>query len=907
MFRIEKIKVTLTCFVLFFSIGIVGEVSAATYYVSPSGSGTTCSDAVPCALSYGVNTKASSGDTIIAKSGTYNQTITVNKSNITIQGTLDAGGNRLSIIDPYVNISGGWVEQPSGSGIYTKDIGDYAPLAFAIDVAGTRYKIDRLCQPTDGPGNQRYTWYCSNAQTHLNRPDTKTYNPVDGVGEPVYDQPVNFWDGFEVLATSIDNGTVFIRFRGKDNVNNKTILAAPSNNYTITVLGDYVTIKNFNIRALKYGIYTTKQYTTIDNNKITLGERKIYVTNGYATITNNEITDRLYAYDYVGAYKPKAWANVFNPEPYDLTVTYHMYQFRKYGITADDGNESSTAVAIDGLGSIIQGNVISYMRSGIIGYGTSFAQFTIANNYLHHLDTAGLAFTGYKWANIDNSSVYGNTFENVAMPLRLQSWGGEFDPDTKTVAPNYAKVRVYGNKFWNPINIGTHIHFHYDPTTVSGTPYYVSIPHIGQAYFYHNSISGGNATIQNASYVNYYTPKGMGDVHFINNIFSSLKFHDDQSYNYSTGICAYNWISGTGQVACTSGGNNINNGMTLLWNTSGPHDFDISGSNAISAGIDISRPYTINGKTYSSLPGFSTNYYTGSKPDMGAALSTLNTQTCTSFTYSTWNECQSSNTQTRVMTSASPSGCTGGNPVLTQSCNYDPGPSGHIILKTNSSPTIDGNLGEYALANSLSFSPSSGGNTVTVRTLWNSEALYLGIIVTDTQLNASVVSRDGSVWEDDGVEWFIDTYNDGGGSNNPNAAYMRPDDYHGIVNILNAKYDSQGTVSGAPSGSWNGTWQSAVKINGTNNSNSDNDTGYSIEIKIPWTSIGYSSAPNADISVGMSFAVNDKDASGIASFMFPNIVTAFENASKWQSVMLSGTLATVDTTPPAPPIALMIQ
>jgi len=46
--------------------------------------------------------------------------------------------------------------------------------------------------------------------------------------------------------------------------------------------------------------------------------------------------------------------------------------------------------------------------------------------------------------------------------------------------------------------------------------------------------------------------------------------------------------------------------------------------------------------------------------------------TCTSFTYSNWSACQSNNTQTRTIVSQSPQGCTGGNPVLSQSCTYIP-------------------------------------------------------------------------------------------------------------------------------------------------------------------------------------------------------------------------------------------
>jgi hypothetical protein len=49
--------------------------------------------------------------------------------------------------------------------------------------------------------------------------------------------------------------------------------------------------------------------------------------------------------------------------------------------------------------------------------------------------------------------------------------------------------------------------------------------------------------------------------------------------------------------------------------------------------------------------------------------------TCTSFTYSAWGSCQSNNTQTRTVLTSSPTGCTGGSPVLTQACTYVPPPT----------------------------------------------------------------------------------------------------------------------------------------------------------------------------------------------------------------------------------------
>ena len=46
---------------------------------------------------------------------------------------------------------------------------------------------------------------------------------------------------------------------------------------------------------------------------------------------------------------------------------------------------------------------------------------------------------------------------------------------------------------------------------------------------------------------------------------------------------------------------------------------------------------------------------------------------CTSWTYSAWSACTASSTQTRTISTSSPAGCTGGAPILTQSCIFTAG------------------------------------------------------------------------------------------------------------------------------------------------------------------------------------------------------------------------------------------
>jgi hypothetical protein len=56
---------------LFFLVASVNVAEATTRYVSPSGSGSTCSSGTPCSLTTGL-TATVAGDTLILKNGTYN-------------------------------------------------------------------------------------------------------------------------------------------------------------------------------------------------------------------------------------------------------------------------------------------------------------------------------------------------------------------------------------------------------------------------------------------------------------------------------------------------------------------------------------------------------------------------------------------------------------------------------------------------------------------------------------------------------------------------------------------------------------------------------------------------------------------------------------------------------------------
>ena len=171
----------------------------------------------------------------------------------------------------------------------------------------------------------------------------------------------------------------------------------------------------------------------------------------------------------------------------------------------------------------------------------------------------------------------------------------------------------------------------------------------------------------------------------------------------------------------------------------------------------------------------------------------------------------------------------------------------------------DGSLSEWAGADTVTFAGSD--NTVTVSLTWDTNNLYFGFDVTDTNLQASGTDEADSLHLDDSIEIYLDTNHNGG-------ATMQVDDYHFIINLNGALVDDQGTGSGK-NYSWTSHINYAIDLDGTLNDDSDTDNGYVIEVAIPWSDIG--DVPVAGDIMGLDLAVNDNDGTAVRYFDWCNL------------------------------------
>lgn len=197
-----------------------------------------------------------------------------------------------------------------------------------------------------------------------------------------------------------------------------------------------------------------------------------------------------------------------------------------------------------------------------------------------------------------------------------------------------------------------------------------------------------------------------------------------------------------------------------------------------------------------------------------------------------------------------------------------------VIVALNASNTIsvDGVLSEAAwqAADFVTFANiSRSDNQAKVSVLWDSTSLYFGFEITDSQLQT-----DGTnVWNDDGVEIFLDTPN-------TKSTY----DFHFILNI-------DGELV------WEGTDQITFKtvLEGA---------GYKTEIAVPWAEMPVT--PVAGKVLGGIFGFNERDGTTSSQVDWLGILESgnYRQPHLWGDIEISGRTA---DGPPSPPTNVTVS
>jgi hypothetical protein len=159
----------------------------------------------------------------------------------------------------------------------------------------------------------------------------------------------------------------------------------------------------------------------------------------------------------------------------------------------------------------------------------------------------------------------------------------------------------------------------------------------------------------------------------------------------------------------------------------------------------------------------------------------------------------------------------------------------------------------------------TGNNTTTFAVMWDNTNLYVGVRV----LDGNLFSDSPDAWEDDAVEIYIDANNN------------KLTTYDGRDNQIIKNYNKS-------------TVFTKLAITGLQHAWAAVTGGYSVELAIPWTQLGFSGAPAAGTKLGFDVGYDDDDNGGArdAQAVWNGNINNYQNTSAFGTIVLSNATRT---------------
>lgn len=192
--------------------------------------------------------------------------------------------------------------------------------------------------------------------------------------------------------------------------------------------------------------------------------------------------------------------------------------------------------------------------------------------------------------------------------------------------------------------------------------------------------------------------------------------------------------------------------------------------------------------------------------------------------------------------------------------------------------------------------PTAKDRVAALYTTWDKYYFYAGFTVNDPHVVGTNTTPISHPQQDDDVEVFFET-------NDARANIRTAHTYQMAVSAADGSYFSVGDGAKIPKAEAVYTYKYAATIDGSLNDNSNTDTGYTIELAIPWAELGLSGPPHSGEVWGFNALSRDRDTTAQPSQKFyslsPNVTSAtdVQNPSKWSRIVFdNGTLSQANST-----------
>lgn len=561
---------------------------AATYYVAVTGADTNPGTREkPLRTIQRAADLVRPGDKVVVRAGVYPESITIKTSGtpeqpIVLEGQRGAAGQWLTIVDRSAPV-GKWVPAPEiGPGVFKTAELKFAPYSMTLADKQLARVYDGLM--AEGKGFS----YFKLPRVAMIKEDYLHGGEMD------------FWDGVEVLYCHW-KGVTYIRFRNGDDPNPMALKAAPAGGGFTLKNKSHVVLRNFLVRGAQDGIViegAEASHNVIEENSLANGHNRVVVTRG---ASRNVVRDNQMTLNYHGYSDPGAWGTAKHTKK--TAIRLHIYRVFKLIVGPTSSDDHGVLVESAGPGNEVCGN---HIYAGLIGVDCSRARdVNVHHNCIHNMSSIGILTV----EGLVDGQFHDNLVYDCNINLRIHHYN--------TPRDNQRREFHYRNLYYLPDGLGDNLYVHW---MNDKWPANTEHPEI---WLYHNTFAGGNQAMSPSGW----SVKGGGlqRTRMLNNVFSSPMFFY-AGVEFIGGpkmieLCDHNWVGGILHhgVPAWYGPHNVTAEGQRLWTPNKMPDFRLaSDSPARAKGLDLSKPFTLKGKTYGPLPGMKPGYFPGPAPDCGA-------------------------------------------------------------------------------------------------------------------------------------------------------------------------------------------------------------------------------------------------------------------------------------------------
>jgi len=613
----------------FFCVVFLAELlRGAELYVSPSGNdGNPGSPAAPFATIGRAAFLANPGDTVKIGPGLYREQLTFTRSGkkdspITFAGTRGKKGEFLTVIEPPGETLSRWTPAPEVGPEVWKAPLEKRPDLVLMDGFMIAY-INRFTMelprwkklPTELDEEMLWSKYgpkCGRLPGFdlLSLPAgiRQKHQYFGSRREP-------FWETIGNVLSGWHKGFLYVRFADGGNPREHRFFASSGSGFTLKDVS-HLRFRDLHMRGSRsqFRLTGNSSHNTVERCLLMHGGSRVLIERPaeYTTVEGCILTAGFIRGDVFRLRKPDDMRG---------GMIYLVFKYITGVSTSDD-----MGVNDKGGHTRIVGNVFLQGLIGIEAFGTDEE---VSGNVVREMASVGIC-TGAR----TTGKFHDNLVMNCGIPLRIHDVRHKRAKREEYHYRNlYVQAPREGSQVW--VHCTSHQYgddvINFEP----GTKKYKKNPpnpvDAGKFYIYHNTFWGGSErdTFMTQLPVLYLSNRFRMAMPFfaVNNFLKDHCNWCQSQQELFAGNVFYAFSDTSRMERKDPGVLGFNRALTReetrrVWKQGGlPGLPDLSlapGSPALETGIDISRPFTVNGKTYPALPGFAPGYFEGKAPAAGA-------------------------------------------------------------------------------------------------------------------------------------------------------------------------------------------------------------------------------------------------------------------------------------------------